>query len=357
MTKISLAFLGIAIAALFFFYHTFLTKERGVNTYKSSLSISKSPKEISKSSQIIFVPYWSIGKELLEVNQYDEIIYFGITPSKEGIDRNDLGYKRLANFLQLSDQDKRQILAVRMTNSDMNSLILEDSAWQMRIIKDSVLIARENGFDGIVLDFEISALSFPSVIKKITEFHRSFFEYAKKNGLAFSVAVYGDTFYRGRPYDIAIISKYSDSIFILAYDFHKAHGDPGPNFPLSAEKDGYDLSHMVDDFSKVVDREKLVIVFGMFGYDWKTDEKGNSTETALPLSFFAIKQKFLDNCTFQNCIIKRDNLSSETQVSYVDSGENKHVVWFEDEESVKKKRELLETKGIQSIGFWAYSYF
>ncbi len=55
--------------------------------------------------------------------------------------------------------------------------------------------------------------------------------------------------------------------------------------------------------------------------------------------------------------MKRDENSGENQVRYVDDAGKQHVVWFEDWDSVAKKQEYLESKGIKSLGFWAYSYF
>lgn len=361
MTRL-LATVGIGIIALIFFYHSYTAKERGTNRGIISPSKNISPTVPSPLSslptQSIFVPYWSISGEELDVDTYDELIYFGVTADKNGIDKKETGYTRIDSFLQRIDVSKKKVLCVRMLNNSLNSAILEDKNWQKTIISDAVFIAKENSFNGILLDFEISALSFPSVVKNITEFHRFFYQEVKKNNLLFSVAVYGDSFYRARPYDIQTISQNADRIYVLAYDFHKAREDPGPNFPLAGEeKYGYDLVRMLDDFKKVVDRQKLVIVFGMFGYDWKVDDENKALETASPLSFFALKQKFIDSCQLQDCVVARDIISSETKVQYVDDAGLKHMVWFEDEESVKKKKGYLKDKGIQSVGFWAYSYF
>lgn len=68
--------------------------------------------------------------------------------------------------------------------------------------------------------------------------------------------------------------------------------------------------------------------------------------------------------TKSNCLIRRDDLSKETEINYVKSWVvnefgymDYHIVWFEDETSVDYKRQFLLEKGIGSMGYWAYSYF
>ena len=81
---------------------------------------------------------------------------------------------------------------------------------------------------------------------------------------------------------------------IMAYDFHKVKGNPGPNFPLNGKETyGYDLQKMTDDFLQFVPPEKLTIIFGLFGYDWVIDDKNNALQSGEALSYLQIKQKFL----------------------------------------------------------------
>ncbi|MDP2672349.1 MAG: glycosyl hydrolase family 18 protein, partial [Nanoarchaeota archaeon] len=309
--------------------------------------------------KFIFVPYWAIG-DLSEIKTdgFNDFVYFGIAPNKDGIDKEGQGYKKLNIFSSFRTNKDNNSLAVIMTDSRINSLILEDKKAQENLINESIDTAKEYSFKGIVLDFEISALSFEKVIKDINLFYSLFYEKSKKNNLDFKITIYGDVFYRMRPYDLSELSKNSDGVMIMAYDFHKSKGNPGPNFPLKGgEIYGYDFENMIDDFLKKVPKEKVAVVFGLFGYDWTVNEKNESLKNARALSFNEIKNKFLGKCDENDCIIKRDDVSSETEITYKDENSQNHVVWFEDMESVNAKIEYLKTKGINSVGYWAYSYF
>lgn len=330
-------------------------------------SLNKSPKEIikvlptpsinlkQKEKSFLFVPYWTLTKEKI-TTQYDEIIYFGISGNENGIDRNDEGYKEIKKFKKITSGDT--LLTVRMTDSKVNSDVLENKKNQENIIDESIKIAKENQFKGIVLDFEISSLSFQSVIDKISFFFEKFYKSSKSNSLSFDITIYGDTFYRLRPYDVSFLGKNADRVLIMAYDFHKANGNPGPNFPLFGSKTyGYDLTKMSSDFINAVSMGKLGVIFGLFGYDWTLDEKGESTTSAKPLSFLKIKNNFLDNCILKNCLIKRDEQAGETKITYEDESGIRHIIWFEDMDSVQRKQQYLKDRGINTFAFWAYSYF
>src|SRR5207249_3980016 len=120
---------------------------------------------------------------------------------------------------------------------------------QEKVITQAIKLSKDNSFKGIVLDLEITAIPFDSLIKQVNIFTNSFYKAAKKNALSFSITLYGDTFYRIRPFDVKTLVQNSNNIMIMAYDFHKVKGNPGPNFPLNGKETyGYDLQKMTDDF-------------------------------------------------------------------------------------------------------------
>lgn len=313
-----------------------------------------SPRQIvpQEEKSYLFVPYWTLSSSI--TGDYDSLIYFGIAAGENGIDRSEAGFKNLAKFTNFSES-REKLLAVRMVDQDINSKIFEDKNLEKKIIDDSIEIAKENGFDGIVLDFELSAIGFQSVVDEVNNLHEEFYKASKNSDLSFYSAIFGDNYYRARPYDIKFISKNTDKIIIMAYDFHKANGSPGPNFPLDGkEQYGYDFKQMISDFANDAGNEKLVVAFGMYGYDWEVDNSGNSKSKGEAVTLNEAKNKFLNNCS--NCKNLRDTSSAETQVKYSDS-DGAHVVWFEDEESKGKKEDYLKTQGINQTAIWANGYY
>lgn len=311
-----------------------------------------------KPTTSVFVPYWGLSNDPISAPDTNQLIYFGISVTPQGIDTTDQGYKKLGGFVSSAKNYPDKQLAIRMIKSDTNFAILKSKQAQAKVIQDSIALAKKHQFQGIVLDLEIVSLPFESVTTQINTFDEQFYKAAQDAGLEFSLALYADTFYRIRPYDVLFLAKHTDRIMLMAYDFHKAGGSPGPNFPFEGKNIyGYDFQVMITDFLNMVPKEKLAVVFGLFGYDWTLNENGKSVQPAQSMSYLEIKQRFLDTCQVQNCVVTKDPTSAETSVSYTDSEQQDHIVWFETMDSVAKKKQFLKEKGIESVSYWAYSFF
>ncbi|HEX8931689.1 MAG TPA: glycosyl hydrolase family 18 protein [Patescibacteria group bacterium] len=366
MQRIILSLIIIALIAYsgFFFFKSLKDKVRQDFSRPvpyPTITKTEAPTHLSTlktaETQSLFVPYWTL-KEQASAPVYDQYIYFGIVPTKSGIDLKEQGSLNLEHFSAFVPDHKKKLLAVRMIDPDTNFAILNDAGKQKELIDQAIMLARDNKFDGIVLDLEVSAIPFDSLIKQINQFTENFYTTIKQQKLTFEVAVYGDVFYRVRPFDIKTLAKNSDQLLVMAYDFSKAKGDPGPNFPLKgAENYGYDYTKMTEDFLRVVPPEKIVVVFGLFGYDWVVDNQGKTLEAGQAITLQEAKSKFIDACKERSCAYSRDGKSIEMEVKYEDHNGIKHIIWFEDQDSVAAKKTYLKQSGINNFSYWAYSYF
>jgi spore germination protein YaaH len=305
----------------------------------------------------LFVPYWTL-KDDVPADEYATYIYFGISPGSNGIDMTEAGADNVDAFLKAIPPGKKKILTLRMINNKNNFAVLKDVSKQKKIIDETIAFARKHEFDGVLLDLEVSAIPFDSLIQQINSFTKLFYTQTEKDKLTFSIALYGDTFYRIRPFEVKALAHNTDEIFIMAYDFHKSNGNPGPNFPLKGRSIyGYDAMKMTDDFLQFVPAKKITVIFGLFGYDWVVDKQSKATEKGQPLTYGQIKQKFLNDCLYTSCSVKRDKESSETEIRYTDEEGRDNIVWFEDMDSVTAKENYFKQRGISSFSFWANGYF
>jgi spore germination protein YaaH len=327
---------------------------RMVNTENNLNIVNKSQKENSTSkdykpyvgeiNKSIFIPYWSLNSSS-SLNSYDRLIYFGISGTVEGIDKSDSGYLNLQKFIALSPDQSQKYLTVRMLNTQENIKILNQKNSMDKIIEESIDVAIQNGFQGIVLDLEIGVLFGDEIINKVSDFSNNFYRELIEKNLKYSIAIYGDLFYRGRPYDLSVLAKNSDEIMIMAYDFHKSIGEPGPNFPLNGKENyGYDMTVLIDDFLTYLEPDKLSIIFGMYGYEWIVDDKDRPIKSAQSLSLNQIRTKHSNDCNGERC-------------EFVDSEGRRHIIWHENEESVSEKIEYLKNRGIGNFAYWATGYF
>lgn len=329
---------------------TLLQAPNATNTPKPSQS------PVQKATTALFVPHWSFTSAI-NADKFDQVFYFGIAANETGINTQESGYKKLTQFADAT-KGKQKILVVVMINQERNFSILKKEKVQTSIINETIALAKQYDFDGVALDLEVTSLPFASITTQINTFVQHFYESSKKEKLQFTILLYGDTFAKLRPYDVSVLQNYADHILLMAYDFHKAGSNPGPNFPFGGkDRYGYDFQTMVTDFLNLVLKEKLGVVFGMFGYDWTVDANGEPVGQAESLSLHQMEQRFVNDCQQAQCSVSRDAASAETKVEYIDQNRQKHIVWFEDEESVAKKQEFLKQKGITNVSFWAYSYF
>ena len=95
----------------------------------------------------------------------------------------------------------------------------------------------------------------------------------------------------------------------------------------------------------------------MYGYNWVVNEYKKPFGPAKSMTYLDIKKSYLDKCEMENCVVKRDDLSTETEINYIDEKLNYRIVWYEDMTSVNKKIEYLKTKNISSFSFWSFGYF
>ena len=149
-------------------------------------------------SNLLFVPYWGIGKNAIESKSYDGLIYFGVRPDANGIDIQDDGYKKIPEFIDKSDPKTKKFLAIRLLDSSINFKVLENKNVQKKVIAEAITLAKQYSFQGIVLDLEVSSLPFDSVVKEINSFTNDFYMESKTNDLSFYTILYGDVFYRVR---------------------------------------------------------------------------------------------------------------------------------------------------------------
>ena len=326
-------------------------------TQATKLTPTPTSPRVKRVSETLFVPYWSFTDSTFDESSYQRLVYFGVAASSKGLDTSDAGYQKLPVFAEFAG-DQEKILTIRMIDSATNFAILKDTKAQNAVILESVALAKEYGFDEILLNIELSALPFASLVDQITLFNTRFSQAAHTANLNYSITSYGDTFYRVRPFDVEKLAQDVDHLYIMAYDFHKAKGNPGPNFPLLGNDTyGYDYSRMITSFIAAVPLDKLIVVFGMYGYDWTVDENGSAKESGEAISLKEVENSIMDTCQHSSCAWERDAASGETKATYQDSEDDNHVVWFEDEESVKRKQDFLKSKGIGSFAYWAYSYF
>lgn len=345
------------------------------------------PEKFNPPEGSVFIPYWKVDNvgakksafELLPSSMSHSsirnIIYFGASPQSNGsITVSEPGYagiSKFARFFELADfasdgasisEEKnptRTLLTIRMLDESINEDILTSAAAQEVLAAESIQLLKSHNFDGVVLDLEHSVLPTTDTVQNISSFISSYAQKLHSNNLYVAVTIYGDTFYRQRPYNVKKIAENVDEVMIMAYDFHKSYGEPGPNFPFSSGNlYDYDFVSMIEDFLQVVPSKKISVIFGLYGYSWTVDSENRPVKPAKASTLSEIENTILPNCT-SACNYRQDELSKEGYIEdarLTQTSGYKSVVWYENAQSVKAKTGYLSTRNIHSVGYWAFGY-
>jgi len=325
MFKALIILLAVGAAAVYYFVPnkpvSFQNKKITATLTIAEKKEITQPLEEKKS---VFVPDWNLTNEVILDNGYNRWIYFG-GKEKLPVFKNALAGKNLWTTVKFDDIEK------------LESFEIDNQQFE--------------GMAGIVVDLEINGLATDRFVLRISKGIERIYLSAKEKKLKMAVALYGDLFYRKRPYDLIKIRDYCDEVMIMAYDYHKSGGEPGYNYPYN------EFKKMIDEYLKYISPEKITVIFGMYGYDW-TMKNDLPLKRAEALTLFQIESRFLKKeCKEKDCILKKDNKTGEKKLTYTDQEGYRHILYYEDMESVSKKQRYLFQKGISSFSFWAWGYF
>jgi len=317
----------------------------------------------------VFVPYWS-GEINEKDTRYTTYYYFGIRPTREGKIYEDEGLKQITLVENIPNKNKELVL--RMLDASVTEIILKNKDIQKTLISEVQNILVKKSFSGLILDIEIPFTLQANKQNQITQFVQQMCTVIKANYKSCDMLVYGDFSYRKRPYDLKKLGQYADKILLMAYDFHKSGGEPGPNFPFDSGSAsspslraspltinyGYDFKQMISDAISLVPKEKIEVVFGMYGYDWTLNEQGTPLKSAKALTLKEIQALNSNSkMLYVTSYVLHGNDAREKNIQYVDAEGQKHIIWYEDEESAQIKTNYLQEQGISKVSYWAYGYY
>ncbi len=142
--------------------------------------------------------------------------------------------------------------------------------------------------------------------------------------------------------DYGVVADAADYAFLLAFDRHYAAGDPGPIAPLSW------VEANIKDALRQVPRGKLVLVNGLFAYDWPSSVKTGLTES-MPM------WEATSRAGRYNTAPAYDPVSGESHYSYQAFGETR-TVWIQDGRALKSKLSLAKKYNLSGAALWRLGF-
>ncbi|VDH99458.1 chitinase [Mytilus galloprovincialis] len=285
-------------------------------------------------------------------------------------------YERFNN-LKLSNPSLKTLLAVGGWNfgskpfSDMASQPSRRSIF----INSTIEFLRKRNFDGLDIDWEYPAtrggppqdkMNLASLMK---EMRKAFEEESKSTGksrLLLTIAVPADEEKIKNGYDIEAISKSSDFINIMTYDFHGAWdpitGHNSPLFPRSKDM-GYAAQKNINWvsnywFKKGTPRSKIIIGFPLFGRGFTLTNQ-NSHDIGSRATGGSIAGPHTSEvgyiANFEVCKMIADGAKvyrdKEQKVPYLVQGDQ--WIGYDDKESFTEKANWVKQNKFGGVMFWS----
>ena len=124
---------------------------------------------------------------------------------------------------------------------------------------------------------------------------------------------------------------------IMTYDEHGPWGRPGPVSSI-----GW-FTRCLDYALSVMPRERISIGLPAYGYDWNLRTKKGVTRKWKDIPALIAASK---------AVPKWDNATASPWFTYVDRRRQKHVVWYENVDSIQAKVRVAKARGV-GVSVWA----
>ena len=298
-------------------------------------------------------PYW-MGTAY---NDYDLTLLSDISYFSYEVDTATGGYRTIHSWLTTELIPKAQQAGVRVnlgvTLFGGHGAVLGNPARRKTLVDSLLSLVQRRGGNGVNIDFEGMGASQRA----------NFTAFIAQLSSAFHTAIPGSQISIAMPavdwnnvMDPAALSASADLLIIMGYDYHWG-GAPNTG-PVSPKNNGafwnpYDVTRSINSYlSKGVPPEKLCLGIPYYGYDWAAADSTPSAKTT------GTGKAVLFSNAVQNAAThgRRWDLHSSTPYYAYQLDSTWHQCWYDDPESLRKKYELTEMKGLAGIGIWALGY-
>lgn len=211
--------------------------------------------------------------------------------------------------------------------------LLDDPEAQHTLITGLLTRLKSEGTQGLNVDFEqltqVDRERYVNFLEDLTrELHQA--------GLYVTV----DVPLNDEAFDYEAIGKIVDAVVLMEYDEHYETGKPGPVASQNWFREG------LDAICERVDKSKLIIALGAYGYDWNTTP-GNK-KPAEPVSF-ADAVQLAEN---SGADIATVGDSMNPRFHYLDDQKQTHEVWLLDAVTIWNQYALVRQHQVRGVSLW-----
>ncbi len=239
--------------------------------------------------------------------------------------------------LTLIRRDKPQVPILPMLHNskqgkwDPMALVhaVKDASHRAALVEALVAFTRQNGFAGVVLDFEeVPEASQANLLAFVNELHAAF---AAHGWLVEQALPFDD-----EEYDYAAYGAALDRVLLMAYDEHWSASEAG-----SVAGQPW-FERILTQRLRQIPPQKTIVCIGGYGYDWEQDEE------AVDVTF----QEAILTARDSQAPVIFDPASRNPHFDYADDAGNPHSVWFLDAVTAQNEMRAAASQGVLGFALW-----
>ena len=217
--------------------------------------------------------------------------------------------------------------------------MLHDPAALAAHVRALVELVRTRDYAGIDIDYEELTAADRTVF---TEFLTQLANALHADQKLLSVDLFAKTTdagydQRNRAQDYPAIGAVADQVRVMAYDYHWSTSAPGPIAPLPW------VRSVLAYATATIPPGKVILGIPLYGYDWVGDQAEAVTWTQV----YGRSKEF-------GAQVRWDAATSSPHLSYVDTNQVTHQVWFENAYSASAKFDLARQFRLGGVYLWMF---
>ncbi|HEU4964855.1 MAG TPA: glycosyl hydrolase family 18 protein [Bacilli bacterium] len=222
--------------------------------------------------------------------------------------------------------------------------LLNDSQARKRAVENALHLVTSQGYRGVNVDFENML---PEDREPYNQFIRELSDAFHKADRQVLVSVAAKTVDAPHSkwigaFDYATLGRWADKVQLMTYDEHGTWGEPGPvaSYPW--------VRNVLTYATSQIPAEKVLLGLPAYGYDWNlTAGKGHHKAVAwksMP-SLLQAAIKYGSNPAW-------DEEMRSPYLNYTAEDGAKHIVWYENIDSIKAKVQLAKQYQVGGVAMW-----
>lgn len=220
-----------------------------------------------------------------------------------------------------------------------NAAMLTNPTARATAVKNIAQLARSRHYQEVNIDFELLR---PSDRQGLLAFMQAL-RAALPAGVVLSESVFpklGVPTALNGAYDYTALAKTVDYLVIMLYDKNSDGGPAGPVSPYPWVVDNLNWFLHTAGIAPT----KIVLAAGVYGYDWRV---GSTSATEMPLTQIQAKIRAL------GVTPRTDPASENPYFTYTARDGTRHVVWFQNQQTVRQRLDLAGKLGLRGVAIWA----